>query len=53
MLMNVVHCSVYAFYVLINVCKCDVLMCLDFCNVCVVVECILFILSGVVWFIRK
>ena len=35
----------YVFYVLFDVCKCDVFVCFDACGVFVVVECSLFRLS--------
>ena len=38
--------SVYVFYVLPDVCKCDVFMCFDMCGVVVVVESSLFLLSA-------
>ena len=41
-----VYCSVYAFYILLVVCKCDAFMCFDVYGVLVIVECSSFLLSG-------
>ena len=49
-----IYCgSVYAIYVLFDMCKCNFLVCFDVCDVFLVVDCSCYFRLGVACFVRK